>query len=97
MFNRTDTVNWRRMQFSGEHHRNQTIPKRLASVRESVQQAKSESDNGNMAASEWSDMGSRDMDCIGRMAMRLSEWEYRKLGSFGIDGYVAKVAKTERK
>jgi hypothetical protein len=76
-------------------HRNQTIPKRLASVRESVQQAKSESDNGNMAASEWSDMGSAT-DCIGRMAMRLSEREYRKLGSFGIDGYVARVAKTER-
>ena len=41
-------------------------------------------------------MGSRDMDCIARMAIRLSEREYEKLGSFGIDGYVAKVAKTER-
>jgi hypothetical protein len=30
------------------------------------------------------------MDCIGRMVMRLSEREYRKLGSFGIDGYVAR-------
>jgi hypothetical protein len=41
-------------------------------------------------------MGSRDMYCIARMAIRLSEREYEKLGSFGIDGYVAKVAKTER-
>ena len=49
--------------------------------------------DGNMAASEWSEMGSRDMDCIGRVEMRLSEREYRKLGSFGIDGYVARVAR----
>jgi hypothetical protein len=41
-------------------------------------------------------MGSRDMDCIGRMVMRLSEREYQKLGNFWIDGYVARVAKTER-
>jgi hypothetical protein len=31
---------------------------------------------GITAASEWSELGSRDMDCIGRMVvMRLSEWE----------------------
>jgi hypothetical protein len=35
MFKRTDTVDWRKMQCCRDDHRNQAIPKRLASVRDS--------------------------------------------------------------